>query len=127
MRLTDSEWIVMNALWRETPASVREVLERIEPQTGWAYTTVKTMLTRLAEKGLVHTSRRGNAILFEPAISREQARRSALRSLLDKAFDGAFGSLLQHLLAEERLSPRDKQKLADLLGELDAEERDQRP
>lgn len=124
MRLTDSEWIVMKALWREAPATVREVLERLEDKTDWAYTTVKTMLTRLAEKGLVRMSRRGNAILFEPAITQAQARRSALQALLDKAFDGAFGSLVQHLLLEQQLSPRDRQKLAGLLSELDAEEKD---
>jgi BlaI family penicillinase repressor len=119
MRLTDTEWVVMNALWERSPASVRDVLERVEGETGWAYTTVKTLLERLAEKGAVRVRKRANAGLFEPVLTRPQARRSALRSLLDRAFDGTFGGLLQHLIAEERLSERDRKKLADLLDELD--------
>jgi BlaI family transcriptional regulator, penicillinase repressor len=119
MRLSDAEWTVMNAVWQRSPASARDVLERVRTQTGWAYTTVKTMLERLAEKGALRARKHGNLSLYEPLVSREQARRSALRSLLDRAFDGALGSLLQHLVAEERLSRRDREKLARLLDELD--------
>jgi predicted transcriptional regulator len=67
----------------------------------------------------VRARKRANAGLFEPVLTRRQARRSALRSLLDRAFDGTFGALLQHLLAEERLSEHDRKKLADMLDELD--------
>jgi BlaI family transcriptional regulator, penicillinase repressor len=119
MRLSDAEWTVMNAVWQRSPASARDVLERVGAQTGWAYTTVKTMLERLAEKEALRARKQGNTSLYEPLVTREQARRSALRSLLDRAFDGALGSLLQHLVAEERLSRRDREKLARLLHELD--------
>jgi BlaI family penicillinase repressor len=119
MRLSDAEWTVMNAVWQRSPASARDVLGRVGAQTGWAYTTVKTMLERLAEKGALRARKQGNTSLYEPLVTREQARRSALRSLLDRAFDGALGSLLQHLVAEERLSRRDREKLARLLHELD--------
>ncbi len=118
MRLSDAEWTVMNVVWDSSPVTAREVLEGIEPGTEWAYTTVKTMLARLVDKGALRVQKRANTSLYEPLVTRRQAQRSALRSLLDKAFDGTFGSLLQHLVADEKLSKRDRAKLASMLAEL---------
>ena len=116
MRLNDSEWAVMQALWERSPASAREVLERVHAQTGWAYTTVRTVLARLAEKGAVLEKKRANTSLYEPLVSRELARRTALRALLDKAFDGTFGDLVLHMIASEKLGKREREKLARLLA-----------
>ena len=119
MKLSDAEWTVMDALWERSPASVRDVLERVAPEREWAYTTVKTILTRLTEKGALQRSKRANVSLFTPLVTREQARQSALRWLLDKAFDGTFGSLVQHMMTEERLSARDRKRLEAMIRELD--------
>ena len=50
MGLTKAEWQVMNALWKDYPASVRDIIKNLEGDVDWAYTTVKTMLDRLAKK-----------------------------------------------------------------------------
>ena len=118
MKLSDTEWTVMNEVWRRSPVSARDVLEAVEGDTEWAYTTVKTILSRLVDKGALHVRKRANTSLFQPRISREKARRSAVKSLLEKAFDGTFGSLVQHMMTEERLSARDRKKLAAMLAEL---------
>lgn len=111
----------MNAVWAQSPASARDVLERVEAETGWAYSTVKTLLARLVEKGALGEHKRANTSIYEPLVTRRQARRSALRALLDTAFDGAFGSLMQHMVADEKLSKKDRRRLAEMLRELDDE------
>jgi BlaI family transcriptional regulator, penicillinase repressor len=121
-RLSDAEWTVMQAVWNRAPASARDVLDDVGEQTGWAYTTVKTLLTRLVEKGALSEGRQANVNIYEPRITRDEARGSALRSLLDRAFDGTFGSLFQHLIKEERLSARDVQTLERMLQEVDSDE-----
>ncbi len=115
MQLSDGEWKIMNAIWERSPASARDVHEKVERETQWAYTTVKTMLGRLVEKGALTARMRANSSLYEPRISRSQARRAALRALLDRAFDGAFAPLMSHLVEDERLSPRERRELAALL------------
>ena len=117
MALSEAEWKVMEALWERSPATVRDVLDRLPAGTGWAYTTVKTILERLAAKGAIRRRQRERAGWFEPVLTRKNARRTAVRSLLDRAFDGAFGSLLHHLASEEKLSPRDRKRLKELLEE----------
>ena len=122
-KLSDTEWRVMNVLWDARDAdtsatrTARQVLSSVEEETAWAYTTVKTILSRLAEKGIVTATLEGNTTHFAPAITRELARRSALRGLLDRAFDGTVGSLIHHLVEGEKLSARDRRELAALLGE----------
>ncbi|MEM7199065.1 MAG: BlaI/MecI/CopY family transcriptional regulator [Planctomycetota bacterium] len=123
-RLSDGEWTVMNAVWRGAPATAREVLERIAADTGWAYTTVKTMLDRLVAKGALTAEKAGNTRRYAPRITRPEARRSALRALLDRAFDGTFGGLVHHLMAEETLSARDREELARMLAEPQGDGRD---
>ncbi|MEE9126017.1 MAG: BlaI/MecI/CopY family transcriptional regulator [Planctomycetota bacterium] len=115
MKLSDTEWTVINVVWERSPASARDVLEQTEAQTGWAYTTVKTILSRLVEKGALRTRKRANTSLYEPLVSRKDARRSAVRSLLDRAFDGTFGGLLQHLVTDEKLSKKDRERLEAML------------
>ena len=115
MRLSDTEWRVMHVLWEASPRSAREVLDEVGAETGWAYTTVKTILARLAEKGAVTASLEGNTSLYSPEITRDAARRSALRGLVDRAFDGTFGSLIHHLVEGERLSAGERRALGELL------------
>lgn len=119
MKLNDSEWTVMQAVWQHSPASARDVLERVVDDTDWAYSTVKTVLARLVEKGALREQKRANTSLYEPLVTREAARREAVRSLLDKAFDGTFGSLVQHMVSAEKLNKREREKLARMLSELD--------
>ncbi len=117
MKLTEAEWQIMKALWEKHPATAREVMERLPAGIQWAYTTIKTMLTRLVEKQVVSEVKQGNISVYDPLISQRKARRSALRSLLETAFDGAMGPLVHFLVEEEQLTPRQKRELADLLRE----------
>ena len=115
MRLSGAEWKVMSAVWDRAPASVRDVLEALEGEADWAYSTVKTMLGRLVEKGVLAVQKRGNKSVFEPLVSRHEARRSALRTLAQRAFGGTFGSLVQHLLDDDKLSAVERDELRRML------------
>lgn len=115
MKLTEAEWQIMNALWQAHPATARQIMERLPAGVNWAYTTIKTMLTRLVEKQAVREAKRGNTSLYEPLVSQRKARVSAFRSMLDQAFEGTMGPLV-HFLAEERqLTPKQKKELTKLL------------
>jgi BlaI family penicillinase repressor len=116
MKLTEPEWLIMNALWNKHPAKAREVVERLPSTVNWAYTTVKTMLDRLVEKKAVGKSKRGNIGLYEPLVSRRQARRTAMRIMLDQAFDGAFGPMMHFLVEDEKLSASQREELIKILS-----------
>lgn len=115
MKLTEAEWQIMNVLWARYPATARGIAERLPQEVSWAYTTIKTILARLVVKGAVKDSKKGNTSIYEPVLTRENARRSALKSLANQAFDGAFGPLMHFLLEDQKLSDKQKQELLETL------------
>ena len=117
MKLTNAEWQLMNALWQGSPATARDVAKHLPGRTNWAYTTIKTMLTRLVAKGVVSETKTGNVSVYKPRLTRRRARLTALRSLVEQGFDGAFGSLLHFVVEEEKLSPSERRRLRQLLDE----------
>jgi len=116
MKLTEPEWLIMNALWDKYPAKARDIVERLPSTVNWAYTTVKTMLDRLVEKNAVDKSKRGNIGLYEPLVSRRQARQTAMNMILDQAFDGAFGPMMHFLVEDEKLSADQREELIKILS-----------
>ncbi len=115
MKLTEAEWQIMNALWTGSPATARQIADRLPDKIKWAYTTIKTMLTRLADKNAVKETKKGNVGLYEPILTRSNARRNAIKGLANQAFDGAFGPLMHFLLEEQKLSGNQKEELLKVL------------
>jgi BlaI family penicillinase repressor len=123
MALTPAEWRLMHALWQFYPATGREIARRLPPDTRWAYTTIKTMLSRLVAKGVLREEKEGKRIsLYEPLVSPDEARMDSLRAVADDAFDGAMGQLAHFLVENEKLSASERRKLLDLLNESTAGE-----
>jgi BlaI family transcriptional regulator, penicillinase repressor len=119
MKLTEAEWQIMNALWSGSPATARQIAERLPADINWAYTTIKTMLSRLTDKRAIRETKKGNVGLYEPILTRLQARRSALKSLANQAFDGAFGPLMHFLLEDQKLSGKQKEEILQALQNSD--------
>ncbi len=115
MKLTEAEWQIMNVLWERYPATARGIAERLPQEVSWAYTTIKTLLTRLVGKGAVRESKKGNTSIYEPLLTRKNARRNAIKILANQAFDGAFGPLMHFMLENQKLTPTQKQELVQSL------------
>lgn len=84
--LGDLERSVMDTLWSQGPdQSVREVMDHMVGKGGkeLAYTTVMTVLDRLAKKGMADRTRDGRAWRYTAAASREEMAATALRSAFD--------------------------------------------
>lgn len=123
MRLNNSEWKVMQVVWDAAPVGARGVHDALAAETGWAYTTVKTLLERLVEKGALAARREGRATSYTARLDRQDARRSAVQALMDQAFGGGLAPLLQFLSADESLRPAERDELRRLLDEAEAEDR----
>ncbi len=95
-KLTKLELQIMEALWRRSPLSIREIQEAFPKKEIPAYTTVQTTVYRLeGKKALRRVRKIGNAHIFEPVLS----RKAALRRLVDD-FLGLFGGRTQPVMAQ---------------------------
>jgi len=120
--LTDSEWLVLERLW-EAPSTLMELVRALgQDPPGWAKSTTATMLRRLEEKGLVRHENGGKAKIFTAAVSRDEAALAETQSLVDKAFDGSVGLLVNTLVRRQTLSKEDIDALYGILREAEEQE-----
>jgi predicted transcriptional regulator len=108
------ETAVLECLWAASePMTPREVLEQVD--AALAYTTVVTILTRLADKGLVERERAGRAYRYRPKVSEADLVAGRMSAALAAAGDRA-GTLSRFV---QGLSKRETRTLRALLEDLD--------
>ncbi len=103
--LSPGELRVMKALWRLERANVAEVrAELAHHGHELAYTTVMTLLSRLAAKGAVTVDKEREPFVYRAAHRRESVLRDRLRAFVREVFDGKADSLVLNLVEDESLS-----------------------
>lgn len=111
--LTDREADVMQVLWDHGPSVVAEVRECLNDKL--AYTTVLTILRTLEAKGYVRHEEEGRGHRYFAAAQQQAARRSALRHLTGKLFDGSTELLFAHLVSDRKLTAEQIRRMRQLL------------
>src|ERR671923_2479715 len=97
--LSRRERQIMDILYRRGRATAGEVMEQLAGDPS--YSTVRTQLRVLEEKGHVRHEEEGLRYVYIPAVPRHAARRSALRHLVDTFFDGSAEKVVTALVGGE--------------------------
>jgi predicted transcriptional regulator len=97
---TPGELEVLDVLWRQSPLSVREVMEILNQRRPRAYTSVMSLLGVMTDKGLLTRKSAGRAFVYAPKAGRQKTMRRMIGDLLGRAFDGSANLLVAHLLEE---------------------------
>lgn len=118
LKISQSELDVMDVLWRESPMGSADVVSRLESKKDWSARTIKTLLSRLVEKGALTTEADGRRFLYTPAVSRDGYIGSATRSFADRLFGGRAAPLVAHLAEGDGLSETDIAEIEALLEKL---------
>ena len=114
LRLTQRELDIMGVLWELGEGTVTEVRARVDPDL--AYTSISSMIRTLELKGFVsHRRGEGKTHVYFPVIAPEAAGESALGRVLDKIYGGSPIKLLAHLMQQKRVSPKELERMRDLL------------
>jgi BlaI family penicillinase repressor len=87
----------MNALWPLGEATVKQVQESLMARRPRAYTTIMTILDRLAQKGIVTRRKSGRAYLYRASLQVSEAQQSAVQQLVTGFFGGSREALAAHL------------------------------
>jgi len=87
--LGPTESRVMELVWSKGPLTVKKTLFFLGEDANPAYTTIMTIMTRLAEKGLLSRQKEGRFFVYSPAVTRETFltdRLQLVRNCLDRSF-----------------------------------------
>src|SRR4051794_5374907 len=99
----------MEVIWRRGSGTVAEGVEGLAKSLDLAYNTVLTTLRILEDKGYLRhtTGEESRAFIYSPLVSREQASRQAVRSLLSRFFGNSAEALVLNLIDDEKLSDKE--------------------
>ena len=117
--VTDRELEIMKILWAREKASVREVQDDLNRETGpVAYSTVQTLLNIMEEKkGLVRHVVEGRTFIYLPKRSAERTIRELTRRFVDRVFDGALDRVMVALLDSKPPTAEDLERLRAMIDE----------
>jgi len=115
--LTPFELEIMKVLWKEGPASVQNVRERLSPRRKLAYNTVQTMLNVLCRKGRVRRRRQDRAYHYAATLTRLAAIRESVGDLVRRLFEGSPEDLVMSLIETRQLTPEKIERLIALVEE----------
>jgi predicted transcriptional regulator len=118
--VTDTELAILQRLWDDGAATIRQLTEALYPGGGQAqYATVQKLLDRLEAKGCVRRDRSGAAHSFAATVDRDDLIGRRLQEMAEKLCGGSLTPLLTHLVRARRLTVRERDDLRALIDELD--------
>jgi len=106
----------LNALWEIQEGNVEDVRRVVSQSRPLAYTTVLTLLDRLARRGAVSRRKEGRGFRYQPTVARDKLRRMALRQFLEYHFDGSEAKLkifLEQPVPQEAVEPEKAAETAE--------------
>ena len=122
-RVSESEKLVMEILWQESPLSGVDVVARLSDQ-DWNEKTVKTFLNRLVNKKVLSYQKDGRRYLYSPLVEREDFLAQESSGFLNKVFKGDMQELLATFVQNKQLSQKELNYLRELLDNSDSLESD---
>ncbi len=102
--ISDAEWEVMRVVWTNKQTTSREIIAILESKMNWKPATIKTLIGRLVEKGMLETKPEGNKYLYQAAVSEEESVEEKSSAFFEHICNKKAGKTLAYLLEEAELS-----------------------
>ncbi len=115
--ITESEWIVMQALWEKSPQTLGEIAKTINNKADWNKTTINTLLRRLMKKEAV-SYKEARFYKYYPLVTEKECLKAEMKDILNKFFYSSPQKLMATLVESEDFSKDDISELEKLLKQI---------
>jgi BlaI family penicillinase repressor len=112
---TEAELSILRVLWQRGPSTVRQVQQALQSIRKTGYTTVLKFLQIMTEKGLVSRDETPYAHIYKARLPQEQAQRTMVADLLDRAFEGSMSRLVLQALSSRKATPEELSEIRKIL------------
>jgi BlaI family penicillinase repressor len=110
-KITDSEVEVMRVLWEaEEPLPMSDIRKKLEQSSEWESSTIKTLLRRLCEKGVVEAVKK-EVFYYSTRVSEKEYNDYTTKTLIDRLFSGSAKNLVASLIGNNKLEKADIEEL----------------
>ena len=120
-RPTDAELVILNVLWEQGQATVRQVNRTLNETRRTGYTTTLKQMQVMTGKGLLSRDESRRPQVYRPAFSQNKTRRQLVEHLMDGAFGGSVSKLVLQVLRTKDINPRELSRVETLLNKLEGE------
>jgi len=114
IEITKAEWKIIKVIWKMHPCTAPDVHEALEKSTQWHYSTVKTTMDRMVDKGFLKCEKIRNLNFYRAIISEAKAQKKEVMKTLKRAFDGAMTPMMQFLLDSDSLTSEELKEIENL-------------
>ncbi|HET7346451.1 MAG TPA: BlaI/MecI/CopY family transcriptional regulator [Acidobacteriaceae bacterium] len=114
-RPTEAELELLNMLWENGPATVRDLHQAISVKRAIGYTSVLKLLQIMTDKGLVEREESGKAHIYRPVGTRQQTQSQMVRDISERVFAGSAAALAMHALSTQPVSDQELDELRRLI------------
>ena len=122
--VSDAELVVLQQLWDKAPLSAQEIIERLKRHGTVHPKTIKTLINRLLNKGVLRYTEESRKYLYMPVVKKTDFYRFKTESFLNKFFDGELSPLVSFFSSQKKLSEKEINELKQLVDKLEADNDD---
>jgi BlaI family penicillinase repressor len=116
-RISDAEWEVMKVIWDNPNCTAGFVIEALKDFRDWKPKTIKSLIKRLTDKGILSFEPDGREYRYYPLISEKECVKSERDSFLQRVYRGSKKAMLLNFIDENELSNEDIEELKRILDE----------
>ncbi|GMQ64746.1 MULTISPECIES: BlaI/MecI/CopY family transcriptional regulator [Vallitalea] len=110
-KISESEWKVMKILWDKSPLTSKEIVDYVLEENDWSRKTVHTLISRLANKGVINVAKKNKYYEYSPCISKSDCQIEETKTFLEKVYNGSLQMFLTNFVKNQHLS---KEEIAEL-------------
>lgn len=120
--ISEAEWKVMECLWKEPNVTLKQISDNLK-DTKWSYTTIRTLVTRLMEKGAIDADKSSASnFRYFPVIPEKECRLQEAKNFLTRVFHGSASMMLSTLVRQEELSAEEFAQLKKIIESMEGGE-----
>ncbi len=123
IHIAESEWLIMQVLWKKSPLTSRQIIEEIAKKTDWNSKTIHTFIQRLCKKGAILKTGEAPHYLYSPAVSEKECAMEETQHFLNRIYHGSLKKLVSTFVESEEISADEIGELKDFLEKLEKERR----
>ncbi|OHB80253.1 MAG: transcriptional regulator [Planctomycetes bacterium RBG_16_55_9] len=116
-KISEAEWEVMKVLWKTSPMTANDIVEKLSRTTSWKRETIRTLINRLVQKKALAFKKKGRQYDYFPLVSEGECVRAETRSFLSRFGSSSIEPMLAAFVEEKKLSPQKIARLKQILDQ----------
>lgn len=117
INISEAEWEVMRVVWSNVHTTSKFVIDTLGEEKSWTPSTIKTLLSRLVEKGFLETTKQGNKFLYSAKCVEDECLEILIQNFLERICERRTHIIVKNIIETDNLSKSNIDEIIELLQE----------